>query len=296
MAHSNSESPLAEYHARHGERQKQHLDKFGHDGVLTDLTALTFPLGTMEAYPPLLETCQYLNQLYRQFKDLETRIESVSRLETSSELTAERMRKKLRRKLAPQLLLALQYVNVAITEMSEEHRDQQAVKKLSQVVYREIDKYRFYEPVAELYLVLRRRLQVNADLEVSEARNREWQLRNLIVARDKAILPLGKPVNCVPDLKREIFNGPEWMDAQCKKQKLEAAKEKIETGLEEWRMIDRFVKLIMRRQSKNKKVVDTLESIVLRLQLGSHIESIQEELLEVEEELTWWSLSAMTIT
>jgi len=116
------------------EEQQKHIEKFRKQRYPADRKAFS-PLPEFYSYPSLTATCAHLDELYRQFAVVENDIEKARHShDFNADKTPHRMRKNLRRKLAPQLMLALQHANMASQSLSGELKAKVNVKKWSNAV------------------------------------------------------------------------------------------------------------------------------------------------------------------
>lgn len=113
------------------EEQQKHIDKFRKQRYPADRKSFP-PLPEFESYPSLAATCAHLNRLYGRFAALENDIDKARHShDFNTEKTPHRMRKNLRRKLAPQLMLALQHANKESQSLSAELKARSNVKTWS---------------------------------------------------------------------------------------------------------------------------------------------------------------------
>lgn len=130
---SKQRPPLTEY-------QRKHVEKFRNSQTVQDRPSIPFPVDIISKYESLRTTCQYLNKLYAQFAELNNKAKKEKWLNDIVLLK----KKQLRRRLAPQLMLALRHANHASRLLlSDEERERKDVKVWSTVIRKEYDKVYF---------------------------------------------------------------------------------------------------------------------------------------------------------
>lgn len=111
------------------EWQIKHVEKFREFRVFKDHESLESPFTLLAGYPSILAATEFVESLYKRFVQQGEQFKEMKQKGEINESISDNMRKRLRRKLAPHLLLGLWYLNLAVPGMSNEDKSKVEVRK-----------------------------------------------------------------------------------------------------------------------------------------------------------------------
>ncbi|KAK5080349.1 hypothetical protein LTR70_007840 [Exophiala xenobiotica] len=236
-----------------------------------------FPIpAVIHNYPSLLATCHLLNHLYGQFAILDAQWHHV----TSKQFYGAK--KKLRRDLAPRILLGLQHVLVSrhTVEVADDDERSEFDAWLFNIVADEIEKIINHEPTGSLLLPFHRRSRPLGDETFAEMQAQaalRGTLKGLDLMIRSAVLPLYKPIPPTTNLVHICQYG----DTADSKAKIEKGfwvrrVQKFERGLEDWRLIKRYFEALVEQPNADEERVGMMRRMVDINVVDKHIKQIEK--------------------
>lgn len=129
MAKSKNLPPLTEYH-------QKHLDNFRDARKIGEIEAFDFTIQHLQHYTAILSTCLHVKELYQRLSRNLTERTANAQIETGR----LRVVKSERRAVAPQLLMGLRDLAIAMANLELEHRKERSVVDSQRLVIAERNK------------------------------------------------------------------------------------------------------------------------------------------------------------
>lgn len=132
-------------------------------------------------------------------------------------------------------------------------------------------------------------------MHIDEEYRRREKLKFLALAKGRATLPIHKSPNILQEFNLVRSKDPQ-SDTVLKGRALEQARQKLETGLREWEMIERYmVTFIEGIQENIEQWSATMDGVLERVEVQLHISNIKRVLGQAEMYLAQVYMSAIDL-